>query len=143
MKLEWIINKESELVRIASDILKWNNVKNKYILLGDLGAGKTSFVKAMNSVLGSVDTVSSPSFSLVNIYRASNGKRIYHLDLYRIESMEEALDIGIEEYIASEDFLFIEWPEIIEPLIDNRFSKIVFELLEDQSRKINFIQNPA
>lgn len=143
MKLEWIINKESELVRIASDILKWNNVKNKYILLGDLGAGKTSFVKAMNSVLGSVDTVSSPSFSLVNIYQASNGKRIYHLDLYRIESMEEALDIGIEEYIASEDFLFIEWPEIIEPLIDNRFSKIVFELLEDQSRKINFIQNPA
>lgn len=142
MKLEWISKNEKELAGIAEEILIHSKDTNKFTLQGDLGAGKTSIVKAFVSALGSTETASSPSFSLVNEYFTSEGKKIYHLDLYRIESMDEALDIGIEEYIESEAYLFIEWPEIIEDLIDDRFSKIVFDLLEDQSRKINFIQKP-
>jgi len=77
---------------------------------GDLGSGKTTFISSLCKILGSFDQVSSPTFSIVNQYNA-NGKVIYHFDLYRLKNLEEAMDIGLEEYLYSGNYCFIEWPE--------------------------------
>ncbi len=84
---------------------------------GDLGAGKTTFIKAICSELGVKDAMSSPSFSLVNEYRDKNGNSIYHFDLYRLKSPEEAFEIGMEEYLYSGNYCFIEWPERAEEIL--------------------------
>ena len=139
--ITWTIFKEKELDKIAKEILDKFPRQKLFLLSGDLGTGKTTFVKKITAQLGIEEAVSSPSFSLVNEYKSPNNLIVYHMDLYRLEKYEEALEIGIEEYIDSGAYVFIEWPEIISPLIDAQFSKIAFELLEDQSRKINFIVN--
>lgn len=84
---------------------------------GELGAGKTTFIKALCAELGVNDAMSSPSFSLVNEYHDANGKPIYHFDLYRLKSPEEAFDIGMEEYLYSGNYCFVEWPERAEELL--------------------------
>src|SRR5690606_9036825 len=88
-------------------------VKHKIVVFeGDLGAGKTTFIKSLVKELGSKDEVSSPTFSIVNEYSIPNVK-VFHFDLYRVKSEDEALDFGVEEYLDSGSFCFIEWPEII------------------------------
>jgi tRNA threonylcarbamoyladenosine biosynthesis protein TsaE len=84
---------------------------------GELGAGKTTFIKALCAELGVKDAMSSPSFSLVNEYHDANGNPIYHFDLYRLKSPEEAFDIGMEEYLYSGNYCFVEWPERAEELL--------------------------
>jgi tRNA threonylcarbamoyladenosine biosynthesis protein TsaE len=140
IKKSWTIEKEVELAEIGRFLQKEYPKNRIFLLEGDLGSGKTSFVKAFGQLIGIQDAISSPSFSLVNEYHSSEGIILYHMDLYRLESLEEALDIGIEEYIESEHIVFIEWPAVIESLVDERFSKLTFEILEDRLRKINFIQ---
>jgi tRNA threonylcarbamoyladenosine biosynthesis protein TsaE len=78
---------------------------------GELGAGKTTFIKALCEQLGIKDAMSSPSFSLVNEYHDAENNPVYHFDLYRLKSPEEAFDIGLEEYLYSGNYCFIEWPE--------------------------------
>ncbi len=87
-----------------------------FAIYGGLGAGKTTLVKGFAEVLGSIDVVSSPTFSIVNEYEGSEGS-IYHFDFYRIKRLEEAYDLGYEEYFFSGNYCFIEWPELIEPLV--------------------------
>lgn len=84
---------------------------------GELGAGKTTFIKALCAELGVSDAMSSPSFSLVNEYHGKSGNSIYHFDLYRLKSPEEAFDIGMEEYLYSGDYCFVEWPERAEGIL--------------------------
>lgn len=84
---------------------------------GELGAGKTTFIKAICAELGVKDAMSSPSFSLVNEYHDKNGNSIYHFDLYRLKSPEEAFEIGMEEYLYSSNYCFIEWPERAEEIL--------------------------
>lgn len=84
---------------------------------GELGAGKTTFIKALCAELGVSDAMSSPSFALVNEYHDANGKPVYHFDLYRLRSPEEAFDIGLEEYLYSGNYCFVEWPERAEGLL--------------------------
>ena len=84
---------------------------------GELGAGKTTFIKALCEQLGVKDVMSSPSFSLVNEYHDAEGRPVYHFDLYRLKSPQEALDIGLEEYLYSGNYCFIEWPERAEELL--------------------------
>jgi tRNA threonylcarbamoyladenosine biosynthesis protein TsaE len=110
-------------------------------LYGDLGAGKTTFVKALVSALGSTDETSSPTYSLVNEYEIPEG-RLYHIDLYRLESEEEALDMGIEDYLYSDHYCLIEWPQVIENMVDEVIT-IKFEVQEDKSRLVEIdIQKP-
>ena len=91
---------------------------NKVVLFnGLMGAGKTTFIKALCKSLGVQDITSSPTFSLVNEYETPDGQRIYHFDLYRINAEVEALDMGIEEYLYSGNWCFIEWPEKIPNLL--------------------------
>lgn len=103
-------------------------------LYGDLGAGKTTFVKALAKYLGSEDEASSPTYSLVNEYDVSQGK-LFHIDLYRLEDEQEALEIGIEDYIYSDHYCMVEWPQVIEQLVDKAVV-IKIETNDDQSRSV-------
>lgn len=88
-----------------------------FALYGAMGAGKTTFIKALCHELGSPDYVTSPTFALINEYTTTNGSVIYHFDFYRIKKLEEAYDLGYEDYIYSGNYCFIEWPEMIESLL--------------------------
>ncbi len=96
-----------------------NNFPNDRIFAfyGAMGAGKTTFIKAICHELGSNDYVTSPTFALINEYSTSDGSVIYHFDFYRIKKLEEAFDLGYEDYIYSGNYCFIEWPEMIEQLL--------------------------
>lgn len=88
-----------------------------FAFYGSMGAGKTTFIKALCSELDSADYVTSPTFALINEYSTANGSVIYHFDFYRIKRIEEAFDLGYEDYIYSGNYCFIEWPEMIESLL--------------------------
>lgn len=116
------IHSLDELDALAQKII--SQLKHKIILFeGDMGAGKTTFIKSLAKELGSKDEVSSPTFSIVNEYSIPNDK-IFHFDLYRIQSEEEALDFGVEEYLDSGNYCLIEWPEIILDLLDDNYHSI-------------------
>lgn len=119
---------------VAQTVL--NSVTHKIILFdGAMGTGKTTLIKALVKQLGSTDDVSSPTFSIVNNYEASNSG-IYHFDLYRLNSIEEAYDFGIEEYFESDNWLFIEWPQIIESLFPKEHHIISLELIGTKKRQL-------
>ncbi|MBS3808167.1 MAG: tRNA (adenosine(37)-N6)-threonylcarbamoyltransferase complex ATPase subunit type 1 TsaE [Bacteroidales bacterium] len=111
----------------ARSFLERNADKRVFAFYGDLGAGKTTFIKALCNELNVIDIVSSPSFSIINEYQNEKGMRIYHMDFYRIKDLDEALEIGLEDYFSTNDYCFIEWPEKIDELLPNQttFVKIV------------------
>ena len=102
---------EAALEGVARDILEWYGGKRIFLFYGDLGAGKTTLIKRFCDLLEVEDTVQSPTFSIVNEYRTRRGDMVYHMDFYRIESAREAFDIGLEDYLYSGRYCFIEWPE--------------------------------
>jgi tRNA threonylcarbamoyladenosine biosynthesis protein TsaE len=107
-----------------------------------MGTGKTTFARVFCEALGSKDWVSSPSFSIVNEYNYSNNEgsgKIYHFDLYRLESEEEALQMGILSYLESGDYCLIEWPELISALLPEDTVKISFTATENESRKLQVV----
>lgn len=130
------IKAENELKLVIPGILEKMQNNNICLLIGNLGAGKTTLVKAILKELNSVQEVTSPTYSLINEYQYPNGLA-YHMDLYRLNSLEEALNIGIEEYLNSGNYCFIEWPEVIFPLLDDNFIKLSIEILENETRTVN------
>ena len=106
-----------DLGSIAGSLLGSFPDERVFALYGEMGAGKTTFIKALCQVLEVEDSVSSPTFAIVNVYTTSNGQQVNHFDCYRMKTIEEAYDIGYEDYFYGGDYCFIEWPEIIEPLI--------------------------
>ena len=122
----------NELDAVADQVLK--SVKTKTILFyGNMGTGKTTLIKALIKALGSDDDVSSPTYSIVNEYTLSDDV-IYHFDLYRLKSIEEAYDFGIEDYLQTEGWLFIEWPELIKDHFDMDFDIIELSISENNKR---------
>lgn len=107
-----------------------------FVFYGNLGAGKTTLIKTLCQQLGYKGDVTSPTFSLVNHYKTSDID-IYHMDLYRLKDEEEALEIGIEEYLYSGAYCFIEWPQVVIPILDEPYYKVQIEVLENLIRKIN------
>ncbi len=115
--------------------------KYKVVLFnGTMGAGKTTLISALCKKLSSADDISSPTFSIVNEYLSNIGK-IYHFDFYRIENIEEAFDIGLEEYLYSNDYCFIEWAEKIEELLPNSYLIVNISILSEIERSIEIIEN--
>ena len=100
-----------ELERIAAEVVQAIGQPAVVLLNGTMGAGKTTFTRAVVECLGATEEASSPTFSIVNEYPLANGDVVYHFDLYRLESPAEVEDIGIEEYVYSGNWCFIEWPE--------------------------------
>ena len=106
-----------------------------FAFYGSMGAGKTTFIKALCKALGVTGTVTSPTFALVNEYNATNGK-VFHFDFYRINKPEEAPDIGCEEYFASGEYCFVEWPEKAEIYLPPDICKINIQEIANGNRKI-------
>ena len=108
-----------------------------FALYGKMGAGKTTFIKALCQELGVEDVVTSPTFAVINDYRSDiAGELIYHFDFYRIKKLEEVYDMGYEDYFYSGALCFIEWPELVEELLPGNTIKVTIEELEDGSRKL-------
>jgi len=114
-----------------------NSIGNYKIFLfrGEMGAGKTTLIKALCKELGVAENVTSPTFSIVNEYTIPAGK-IYHFDFYRLKNQTEALDMGCEEYFYSGDYCFIEWPEMIPDLIPDQHVNIDIKILSNDKREI-------
>ena len=131
--MEYIFNL-SEIDHIAEQVLH-QNVAKVILFHGEMGAGKTTFIKALAKALGVEKATSSPTFSLVNEYQAKDGL-VYHFDVYRLKNESEAFDFGIEDYLYSGNWCFIEWAEKIPNLIPEKHSIITLEVLENGSRKL-------
>ncbi len=111
------------------------------LLHGDMGAGKTTLIKAIAKQLDIEDPVSSPTFSLVNEYMNIKGKKMYHFDFYRIENEEEAYNIGVEDYLDSGNWCFIEWGEKIENLLPLDVVNVFIDILDEKKRTITIESN--
>lgn len=103
---------------------------------GKMGAGKTTFIKSICEVMGVQETVNSPTFSIVNEYEAADGRIIFHFDCYRINKIQEALDLGAEEYLYSGNLCFIEWSENIAPILPDSIVNVNIEETENGKRQI-------
>ena len=124
-----------EINQVAQKIIAQN--PHKVVLFhGEMGAGKTTMIKAISKALGVANATSSPTFSLVNEYEADNGDLVYHFDVYRLNSEAEAYDMGIDEYLYSGEWCFIEWAEKIPSLIPSEHSTVTLKIGKDGKRTL-------
>lgn len=134
------ISNEEELRGAVKEVLQFAEGRKKFTLTGDLGAGKTTFTQYFCKMLGMGDAVTSPTFSLVNEYEfedeTGSQHLFHHIDLYRLNDIEEALNIGIEDYLYDDNYCFIEWPELIAPLLPEDVVHIKITIMPDLGRKI-------
>lgn len=127
------IDSLSELDHVAEQIISSLGGRNVVLFRGGMGAGKTTLISRIVALLGSEDTVTSPTFALVNEYEGDEGL-IYHFDFYRIDKVEEVFDLGYEEYFYSGDLCLVEWPEKIEALIPDDVMTVKIEVEDDKER---------
>jgi tRNA threonylcarbamoyladenosine biosynthesis protein TsaE len=132
MTLEFTLD---DIQEVAQKIIL-SNPEKVILFHGAMGVGKTTLIKALTRALGSKDTPSSPTFSLVNEYELEPAHYVYHFDVYRLKSEEEALDMGIDEYLYSGHWCFIEWAEKIPHLLPDTYSTLTLNQLEDGSRRL-------
>lgn len=111
------ITSQDELPQVASAVAEALGRRTVVAFRGEMGAGKTTLIREIVAELGATDTVTSPTFAIVNQYKGSGGRRIYHFDFYRIDDVREAYDFGYEEYFFSGDLCLVEWPEKVEQLL--------------------------
>lgn len=134
--LDIVVSDLDQLKKAAELFTEIHKEDRFFALYGSMGAGKTTLIKEICEKMGVEDYVNSPTFSIVNEYQSQHGELIYHFDFYRIESMEEAFDIGYENYFFSEDRCFVEWPQLVEPLLPENHIAINIELLDNGDRHI-------
>ena len=130
------VTTETGLLPAAEKLLASHPGRRVFAFYGKMGAGKTTFIKAICEVMGVKEIINSPTFSIVNEYEAADGRIIFHFDCYRINKIQEALDLGAEEYLYSGNLCFIEWSENIAPLLPDSLVNVNIEEMENGKRKI-------
>lgn len=133
MRIEYEISDINRVARMFIDQIGENTV---FAFNGSMGAGKTTFIKAVCEELGVEDVINSPTFAIVNEYETKEGQQIYHFDCYRLKSVEEALNFGAEDYLYSGNLCFIEWPEKIDALLPENTVFVNIKVLSDTKRAI-------
>lgn len=136
--MEIKIKSIEEIGEAAAQFVDEMGENTVFAFYGKMGAGKTTFIKAVCEQLGVEDVINSPTFAIVNEYVDGEGEPIYHFDFYRIKKEQEVLDIGYEDYVYSGHVCFMEWPELIENLLPEDAVKVTIEEENDGSRKITF-----
>lgn len=134
------INSEEELPLIAETLLQEFPDDRVFCFYGEMGAGKTTFIKVVCQQLGAADTTSSPTFAIINEYLTQDDESIYHFDFYRIEKLADAYEIGVEDYLYSGNYCFLEWPENIPELIQPEFVKVKITVGSDHSRTFETVE---
>jgi tRNA threonylcarbamoyladenosine biosynthesis protein TsaE len=135
LPLKLQISSLTELPAAAQQLLDFAADQRIFLFYGDMGAGKTTFIKSLCEALGVNESVTSPTFSIVNEYRGADAT-VYHFDFYRLKSQSEAFDMGYEEYFYSGAYCFIEWPEKIADLLPDRYLKVSIKAISPTAREI-------
>lgn len=138
MNKKIIINGIDDIGRAAKEFLQLRPPLPVIALYGEMGAGKTTFTNALCRALKVKEGVNSPTFTLINEYTTESGELIFHFDFYRINKLEEAFDIGFEEFVDSGHLCIIEWPEKIEQILPPDTLRVKISVLEDGTREITF-----
>ena len=136
--MKFTIQYINELTPLAEKILNLSENIKVFIFNGNLGAGKTTLIKEFCKILKVEEETSSPTYSIVNEYSAPSGK-VYHIDLYRLNSVEETFEIGLEDYLFSGNYCFIEWPEMANELLPDHYTIINIEKNDEENREIELI----
>ena len=141
----YLLNEQGKEVA-ATDILEICGDRRVFAFNGNMGAGKTTFIKQLCEAMGTEDIVNSPTFAIVNVYEVeARGEKqeamgrkeeVYHFDCYRIKDIREAMDMGTEEYLYSGNYCFIEWAEMIEPLLPDNLVTVEIEVMENGDREL-------
>ena len=138
MKIELITNSANDTIEFGKSVARAVGVGSVISLVGDLGAGKTTFTKGVARGLGIMDNVTSPTFTILNEY-VGEEKRLYHFDFYRIEDPDELVELGFEDYFPSTDGLtIVEWVEKAPSVLPKQYYQITFEKIDDDKRRIVF-----
>ena len=137
MKIQ-VTDTSASLRQAAKTFVEHMGNSTIFAFYGSMGAGKTTFIKALCEQMGVEDVVASPTFAIVNEYTSGNGKPIYHFDFYRIEKLEEVYDMGYEDYFYSGNICLLEWPELIEDILPNESVRVTITEQADGSRTIEF-----
>ena len=130
------ITSQDELPQVAEAVVKALGRRTVVAFRGEMGAGKTTLIREIAATLGATDTVTSPTFAIVNEYRGEGIPPVYHFDFYRIDRIEEAFDFGYEEYFYGGDLCLVEWPEKIESLLPDDAMTVRIEVTGEDSRTI-------
>ena len=133
------INSLADIQEAAKTFVSQNKERSVFAFYGKMGAGKTTFIKAICESLGVEDVITSPTFAIVNEYRSdTTGELIYHFDFYRIKKLEEVYDMGYEDYFYSGALCFLEWPELIEELLPSDAVKVTISETDNGDRMIEW-----
>jgi tRNA threonylcarbamoyladenosine biosynthesis protein TsaE len=127
---------ETDLPSVAKALTEKYPDARIFAFFGEMGAGKTTFIKVLCKQLQVIDNVASPTFALINEYKTASGSKVFHFDFYRIKKFEEAFDLGYEDYFYSGDYCLIEWPELIEPLLPEDTVNVKISVNEDDGSRV-------
>lgn len=135
--MDFVVKDLSDLDTVAQKFIEKMDDKNVYAFYGEMGVGKTTFIKAICEALGVKETITSPTFAIVNEYKNEDGKPIFHFDFYRIKNLDEVYDFGYEDYFYSGNLCFIEWPELVETLLPDDVVKVQITVGDNEERLIS------